>query len=344
MDYPQDLLEIVVFDNGSTDGTVEWLEKQDIRVIANDTNIFFAPAVNRAVEVASGEVVALLNNDMRVDPGWLRSMTEDLSRGVDCVASKILNWDGTFCQFAGGGINMLAQGFEHGCPIDQITPERKEILFACGGAMLISKNLFLDAGGFDEDYELLYEDVDLGWRLNLMGYKVCLCPQATVYHRSHASVSKMRVLERVRILERNALFTLIKNYEEASLEKILPLALSLAEERAALFSLKEERGFFSTLLHHLTSRNELRHKGESIAAALAEVFSNFENLLKKRSNIQAKRSINDVAIFELFGDPFRVWAYEEDDYLLLADAGYSDRMKQKLQEMAQTMGFPVDPA
>src|SRR5438045_745500 len=78
-------------------------------------------------------------------------------------------------------------------------------LFACGGAMAVRRDVYLDCGGFDETYFAFFEDVDLGWRLWVLGYEVLLAPQAIAYHRGHATGSRIPAHQRRVLYERNAL-------------------------------------------------------------------------------------------------------------------------------------------
>ncbi|HNT33602.1 MAG TPA: glycosyltransferase family 2 protein [bacterium] len=332
LDYPRDLLQTVVFDNGSSDGTSDFLRSKypDVVILRSEENLFFAPAINRAVQEAQTEVVAFLNNDMKVQSDWLEKLVNPLCTGqADCVASTILDWEGRNYQFVGGGINFLGQGFEHGGSLETTTPEAKPLLFACGGAMAVRRSLFLEAGAFDEDYRLLYEDVDFGWRLNLMGYRVVLSPLARVFHRAHASVSRMDVMNRVRILERNALFTLIKNYQPSVLENVLPVALLLAERRAMVFTdVANKVPLHEKITRLVTRRGRFKHKGEAIHAALDDVACHYPVLLRKRTSIQDRRRVSDDRIFPLFCDSMRVWAYENDDYRILEQKGYPELLSQ----------------
>jgi len=336
LDYPQGRVKIIVFDNASTDGTKEFLQDQspNVTLLESASNLFFAPAINRAAERAETEYLALLNNDMRVEPNWLAALMVSLTtQETDCAASTILDWEGRNYQFVGGGINFLGQGFEAGGPVGEVEPSAERLLFACGGAMAIRKDLFLQLGGFDEDYELLYEDVDLGWRLNLLGYHVRLCPQARVFHKAHASVSLMDVLDRVRILERNALFTIAKNYGADLYGRLLPLALLLAERRASIFSKQAHESSNPEKIGRLIKRKgRLKHKGEAIHAALGEVAEKFCTLLEKRKALQSLRVRSDEDIIPLFKELTRPWAYEEDDHVLLEEGGYPSLMRDLFEQ------------
>lgn len=241
LDYPKELVETIVVDNGSTDDSVALMERDfpEVTVIKNTENTGFAIASNQAARAGTGEFVAFLNNDMKVDPAWLTTLVEalDMDKGIVCAASKILNWKGDAIDFAGAELNFYGHGFQEGYQakdvnaFDQVRP----LLFACGGAMIIDKMTFLDAGGFDEDYFAFFEDVDLGWRLWLFGYQVVFVPASVVYHHHHGTASAFP-FEQVYVLwERNAAYTWFKNYDEENLNTIMPAAFLLAIERSLVY-------------------------------------------------------------------------------------------------------------
>jgi GT2 family glycosyltransferase len=241
LDYPESRLEIILCDNGSIDGSVDFVQQNftRVRVVALDRNYGFAEGNDRAARVAAGEWVGFLNNDMRVGPSWVKDMllATDARPNVVCLASRILNWDGSATDFAGGGINYQGQGFQvgHGEPrSDQDEPRR--LLFACGGAMLIKREVFLDVGGFDEEFFAFFEDVDLGWRLNLLGYDVWYVPAATALHRHHGTASRIEAHRLHVLYERNALAMIYKCFDDQNLAAALPAALLLLNERALVQS------------------------------------------------------------------------------------------------------------
>jgi len=241
LDYPESKLEIILCDNGSTDGSVDLVHRTfaRVRVVALDRNYGFAEGNNRAARVAAGEWVGFLNNDMRVEPSWIK----DLLSGADerpnavCLASRILNWDGSAVDFVGGGINFQGHGFQvdYGRPASEHDRSRR-LLFACGGAMLINREVFLNVGGFDEQFFAFFEDVDLGWRLNILGYDVWYVPGATALHRHHGTASRIEPHKLGVLYERNALAMIYKCFDDQNLAAALPAALLLLNERALLQS------------------------------------------------------------------------------------------------------------
>jgi GT2 family glycosyltransferase len=241
--FPRDEREIVIVDNGSDDGTPEFLREHPthVRLVENERNVGFAAACNQGAAESRGRYLALLNNDMRPEPRWLAQVVERFRSAppsVACIASRIENWDGSRVDFAGGGVsfNGIGQQDGYGVPVgsehDRDPPTR--LLFACGGAMLIDRRIFLDVGGFDDRFFAFFEDVDLGWRLWVLGYEVWSCPGAVVYHRGGATGGAIPAYRKLALLERNALYTALKNYEDTTLATVLPAALLLIVKRVTV--------------------------------------------------------------------------------------------------------------
>jgi len=237
LDYPAELLEVIVADNASSDGSVDYVREAfpSVRIVSFDHNHGFAKGNNLAAEAATMEWVAFLNNDMRVEPGWVRELVAPLhgNPNLAAVSSKILNWDGTAIDFIGAGINFQGFGFQvdHGKRSSDHDFARR-LLCPCGGAMLVRRDLFLEIGGFDSDYFGFYEDTDLGWRLNLLGHDVWYAPESICYHRGHGSFDRVKA-ERTRLLyERNSLFTMYKCLDDANLAVALPATMLLLNEKA----------------------------------------------------------------------------------------------------------------
>jgi GT2 family glycosyltransferase len=248
LDYPVSRLQILLCDNGSTDGSVEFVRERfpSVTVVPLDHNYGFAEGNNRAAQVATGEWVGFLNNDMWVEPPWLKNMVEPLADmpGVACVASRIMNWDGSAIDFIGGGISFHGHGYQ----IDQgsrtsVHDKPRRLLFACGGAMLIKRGLFLEIGGFDPGFFAFFEDVDLGWRLNLLGHDVWYTPAATAYHRHHGTANRIEPHQIGVLFERNALAMIYKCFDDDNLAAALPAALLLVNERGLELASLDMRSF-----------------------------------------------------------------------------------------------------
>jgi GT2 family glycosyltransferase len=227
--------EILVLDNGSTDGTAAWLRSQNlprIRLIESPVNLGFCAGNNRLVAESTGDAVAFLNNDTRPQRGWLRALVRALAAAppdVAAVSGKIVDWTGDRLDFGRGVMTFDGHAFQldfrRPLAKARVPQEGEELFFACGGNMLIRKRSFLEAGGFDEDYFAYLEDVDLGWRLWSGGERVTFVPDAVVHHRSSATSDLLGLFNRGFLFERNAFLTACKNYEPGLWERVMPALL-----------------------------------------------------------------------------------------------------------------------
>ncbi len=327
-EYPPDRLELILVDNGSRDGSLELMAEQfpTVRVIATGENIGFAPAVNRGAAAATGRYLALINNDAYADPRWIPTMVAALEanreQGVVCVGARLLDWYGQRIDFVAGGVNLAGMGnqFFHGLPVDAVRVEQGEILFACGGAMLVDRAVFLDVGGFDDDFFMYFEDVDFGWRLWVRGYRVLLVPDAVVHHRQHATSSRVRNYQLQTLFERNALLTIIKNYGEENLYRMLSFSLLLMMGR----SLGEAGGAIDRRDWNVglrkdgeTADDEIRVPRMALSQlmALKDILEDFPHIWRKRQAIQERRGRDDREILPLFRYPLGA-SYHRMPYLL----------------------------
>ncbi|MBW2429336.1 MAG: glycosyltransferase, partial [Deltaproteobacteria bacterium] len=187
--------EVIVVDNNSTDGTKDYLSSipEKVKVITNNENLGFAKACNQGAEHSKGYYLIFLNNDTLPQHGWLEEMinTAEKDSLVGMVGSRLLYPDGTI-QHAGVYFN------EHGIPYHAfrsapgdhpaalITRETPGVTGAC---MLMPKQLFQHIGGFNEDYHMYVEDVDLCLRTWDVGFKVVYCAESVLTHFESASIT-----------------------------------------------------------------------------------------------------------------------------------------------------------
>ncbi len=229
--------EVLVLDNGSRDGTAAWLAARhpEVRLIRSPVNLGFCAGNNRLVEAATGDAVALLNNDTRPRPEWLAALVDALASApadVAAVSGLILDWEGRRLDFARGAMTFDGHAFQLGFrrPLSSasealIPAAGAELPFACGGNLLVRRDSFLAAGGFDADYFAYLEDVDLGWRLWSGGERVLFAPEAVVHHRSSATSDLLGLFNRGFLFERNAYLTVYKNYEQGLWQRMMPAVL-----------------------------------------------------------------------------------------------------------------------
>jgi GT2 family glycosyltransferase len=339
LEYPADRLEVLFLDNASSDGSVEFVAERypEVRIVRFERNLGFAAAMNAGVAEARHDVLVFLNNDTRVLPDSLRCLVRPIVEGrAGAAAAKIVSWDGSEVHFAGGGTNFHGIAFQIGMGEPDREEYRREsdTLFACGAAMAIRKRLFVEAGGFDEDFFAYYEDVDLGWRLWVLGERIRYVPDAVVHHH-HSATSLNVEIYKLRVLHlRNPLQMIMKNYEEEHLRRILPAALLLGARRTWYLSCVDSSAFRigtrvgtgpgGWLRKRSRSRSEYEESMEvpkltvSDLVALNDVVDKVPEIMRKRERIQGRRRRPDSEILPLFRDPFRC-AEANPDYARLQD-------------------------
>ena len=237
LDYPAGALQVVCVDNASGDGSAERIaaEAPHAELLCAEANLGFAGGCNLGARHATGEIVGFLNSDARPHPNWVAAAVRTMGSHprIAAVASKVLDWDGRLIDFAGGGLSWFGMGYSphRGQPDGERFGKPRDVLFGTGSAMFVRAAVFAELGGFDERFFMFFEDVDLGWRLNLRGYRVRYEPASVAYHRHHASVAGAGQFRERYLLERNALIMLYKNLEDSSVHRVLAAALALSARR-----------------------------------------------------------------------------------------------------------------
>jgi GT2 family glycosyltransferase/glycosyltransferase involved in cell wall biosynthesis len=238
LNWPKELLEIVVVENGSGDDSLATLQAvaDRVTIVESKENLGFTGGCNLGVARSTGEYVAFLNNDAKPHQDWISEAIATFAQGIDiaAVASKVLDWDGVNVDYLDAAITWYGMGYKpHAGEKDRgIWDEEKDVLFGTGAAMFIKADVFEELGGFDDNFFMFYDDVDLGWRLNLLGYRFRFQPKSLAYHKHHASMNKFGNFREEYLLERNALYSLYKNLDDQSLARVFPGALLLATRRA----------------------------------------------------------------------------------------------------------------
>jgi hypothetical protein len=238
LNWPAERLEIVVVENGSGDDSLDKLKTlgNKITLIESKENTGFTGGCNLGVSKSTGEFVAFLNNDARPHPDWIREAVDTFAGGEDigAVASKVLDWEGEKVDYLDAAVTWYGMGYKpHAGETDRGSWDaEKDVLFGTGAAMFIRAEVFEELGGFDDNYFMFYDDVDLGWRLNLLGYRFRFQPKSLAFHKHHASMNKFGNFREEYLLERNALYTLYKNLDDESLARVFPASLLLAVRRA----------------------------------------------------------------------------------------------------------------
>lgn len=256
--------EVILVDNGSTDGSAEWMASRfpQVHLIRNKDNVGFAAGNNQAIRASQAEFIATLNNDTRVEPDWLAELTA-VAEGdsmVGMCASKMLFADRP-AMINSTGIDLdpvgIAWDRRGGEPDDRSEPEPVEVFGPCAGAALYRRAMLDQIGLFDESFFAYLEDVDLAWRARLAGWRCLYVPTARVYHVHSATAVEGSPFKN-RLLGRNKVWTIAKNYPASRLLLYLPLIL-LYDLAAVLFTLVVRRDV-SSLLGRLEGLRGLRSR------------------------------------------------------------------------------------
>ena len=231
-------LEIIIVENGSSDAKDVVSQFLNVQLLHYQCMLGFAAACNRGVEASNGELVFLLNNDAVVNPDTLlilsRAFNDD-DRLAACQP-KLLSYDSAgyfdYSSAAGGEIDRYGFPFARGRVFDSIEEdvgqydEVRNVFWGAGAALMIRRKLYLEAGGLEEPYFAHMEEIDLLWRLQLMGYLVKVIPQAVARHRGASSI-KSGSFTKIYLNHRNSIATLFRNYSLLSFIRFFPIRLVL---------------------------------------------------------------------------------------------------------------------
>jgi GT2 family glycosyltransferase len=211
---------VYLIDNGSTDGSVDYVTKRypQVSTIRFESNLGFALAYNRAVALVPEPIVLFLNNDVEVGEYWLASLKQgvEMSNPMIVCGSKILLYiNRNIINHAGGLLTITGSGIDLDFMTEDAWRTDKARYVGCvsGASMIVPRKLFLDLGGFDPDFFAYFEDVDFCWRVWLAGHRVLLVPDSEVYHKLSSTMGPHLTPERVFLGEKNRLQALLKNLD-----------------------------------------------------------------------------------------------------------------------------------
>ncbi|PSQ88965.1 MAG: glycosyltransferase family 2 protein [Bacteroidetes bacterium QS_8_64_10] len=236
--YPN--LEIILADNASSDGTVNWVREHfpSVKIVQHPENWKFCRGNNEAIAHASGEYVMLLNNDVEVPPGWMDPLVETLEddAGVAAVQPKLLQHQDRdrfeYAGGAGGHLDLLGYPFTRGRIFFELEKDAgqyddaQDVFWATGAALLLRRSALDEVGLLDERFVMHMEEIDLCWRLQRSGWRVRAEPASEVYHIGGASLPQHDPQKAYHNF-RNSLLTFYKNLPPRWWRVLFPLRVAL---------------------------------------------------------------------------------------------------------------------
>ena len=307
---------VLVVDNGSTDGSADLAARDfpSVAVLRLGRNLGFAAAANRGIAASSSAEIAFVNNDVRLRPDWLQRTREGLASGPSlgaCAGKLLLDGSADRRERASGspspriasaGNLVLRSGFGrdrgYGEEDRGQYDRREEVFWASGAACLVPRRLFAEIGGWDESFFAYFEDIDLGLRARLRGYRCLYLPEAVGWHVGGATGGRLPRLGAYLIF-RNACMVALKDFPGPLLR----------------------RHAVSILFAHLRALAYLALRGYGGEAWRGEIFlaRNLRRILAERRRIQAARTVPISALAD--------WLCPED-YSPAAVRGWFHGLKQ----------------
>jgi GT2 family glycosyltransferase len=288
--------ETVLVDNGSSDGSVAFVEENfpEVRIVRLPHNGGFTAAVNAGIGASEAEYVVLLNNDTEVEQRWLEALVRaaDEHPEAGLFASKLVDFrDRRLLDGAGDALRKTGLPYRigHG-EIDRGQFEEEALVFgACAAGALYRRRLFDEVGVFDGDFFSNCEDGDLSFRAQLAGYRCLYVPDAVVYHMGSASTGGKRSATNTRLGTQNGINLLVKNLPASLVWRILPSVVAGHLYRLATTSLSPE------IL-------------KAYLSGLAGALRLLPKMLRKRKEIQGRRRVSDGYVYQLLRESSRVVA------------------------------------
>ncbi len=301
LDYPADSYKIFFVDNNSTDNSVNYVKNNfpEVEIIENQENLGFAQGNNLAMKKALAQdfdYISLINQDTISEPDFLKRLlaVAEKEEKIAAVQPRLMLYpEKDKVNSLGNSIHFLGFGFSSGGYQEfKGELEPKEITYASGAAVLIKSQILKEIGLFDPDFFMYHEDLDLGWRMRMAGYKIMLAPDAVVYHKYEFSKS----IKKYYYMERNRFICILENYKWPTIALITPACL-LMELGLFIFLIKS--GFWKEKLKVYAYFFKLK---------------NWRKIFKHRKEKKEYRKVKDKEIVKIFTGKIKF--QEIDNWLL----------------------------
>lgn len=305
-DWPRDLREILVVASPAPDGTADPLKSlgNRVRVVRAKAGSNTAARANLGAAKARGRFIAFLADGAQAHSEWIRHAVKTFHGGVQigAVASTVVFPTGSRRPADAGHPSWFS--FHQGDAQDGVVhnDHPKDVLYAPRSGLFVRASVFSEVGGFDERLAAAYDDVDLGWRINLFRYRVRSSPLSELQAGAHTSDTPIEAFDERYLLERNALIVLYKNVDESRLGSFLAGALALSARRITTESGLESGDHANPALVSAAGADPKTVSRDSLAGLYG--IDRFVELLSElapdRAWVQERRSVRDDAILPLF--------------------------------------------
>lgn len=286
-------VEWIMVDNASTDESLAYVSENfpPVKIIANHENAGYAKGNNIGIRAATGKYVFLLNNDVRVEPGWLTPLVEAAESDPEIAAlqPKIRAMaDGQSFEYAGaagGMIDKFGYPFLRGRVFDVIEKDSGQyddpcdLFWASGAAIFLRAETLKVTGLLDDDFVYHMEEIDLCWRIHLAGYKIRAVPKGVIYHYGGGTLPTGSY-RKLYLNHRNNLFMMFKNLSAGSLIKRLSIRFILEGVNAFVAFIKGQWTWFRAIL-----------------AAHLWFWFHLPLMIRKRREVQKQRRVGDAEVF-----------------------------------------------
>jgi GT2 family glycosyltransferase len=302
----QDIAEVIVADNASTDSSIEFLQDNfpEVRIITNRTNGGFARGYNEALAEVDADYFVLLNSDIEVTPNWIEPVIKlmESDKSIAACQPKLRSFyereKFEYAGAAGGFIDEYGYPFCRGRVFQHIETDHGqyndavEIFWATGACMFVRADLYKQFGGLDADFFAHMEEIDFCWRLKNGGYKIMYCPDSVVFHVGGGTLPK-KSAQKTYLNFRNNLSLLYKNLPHELVFRVFAVRFTLDGVAALKFLLDGGfRDFYAVLRAHLYFYShfaELRRKRKQLTQG------NVHGIYKK--NLVKEYYINKKTLF-----------------------------------------------
>lgn len=282
--------EIIIIDNGSNDESVKYVKEnyQEIVLVEQERNFGFCHAINTGIAKSRGEYIFLLNNDAEISSSCLAVLNAalDNNQEVYSCATRMLDFQNrTIINDAGDLFSIYGMAAQRGKGEIYGQPYDKEqyIFSACAGGAIYRKTLFDKIGLFDEKFFAYLEDVDIGFRAQLAGFKCLYVPGAIVYHLDGGTSKRINNFSAYYTI-RNSLYTITKNFPMPLFFVYSPFLL-IGQLRNIFFGIKNKRIKMILLIYF-------------------DFLKNFLRLIRQRKKIQKNRKASISYIREILSKKY----------------------------------------